>query len=393
MQISDRAQALASSATMAVSAKAAEMRRNGIDVVSYGAGEPDFDTPEHVKLAGKKALDEGRTKYAQPSSGLVEAKQAVCQKFRRDNHLEYAPSQVLLTCGGKEAIYLALAAVVNPGDEVLLPVPYWVSFPEQIKLCGGKPVFLRGDESRSFKLRPDQITSALTPRTKMLIFNSPSNPGGFTYSLDETKAIAVALSGRDIVIIADEMYDRLVYNGTVAPSFAGLSPECYAKTITINAASKSYAMTGWRIGYAAGPQPLIDAMAKLQTHLTSGPCTFNQVAAAHALTADQSCVETMRKEFERRGRRMYERLTHLRDVTCIEPTGAFYCFPNVSKTYTRLGVRGSVEFAAKVLTDAHVALVPGEAFGSDDHVRLSFACSLAEVDRGLDRLEKLLGRA
>lgn len=393
LPVSRRVQRVKPSPTLAVTARAAKLKAEGKDIVALGAGEPDFDTPEHVKLAGKKALDEGRTKYAQPSSGLDEARQAVCQKFKRDNHLEYAPSQVMLTCGGKEAIFLALAAVVNPGDEVLLPVPYWVSFPEQIKLCGGKPVLLHGDESRSFKLRPDQITAALTPRTKMLIFNSPSNPGGFTYSLDETKAIAAALSGRDIIIIADEMYDRLVYNGTVAPSFAGLSTEWYSKTITINAASKSYAMTGWRVGYAAGPQPLIDAMAKLQTHLTSGPCTFNQIAAAHALTADQGCVESMRKEFERRGRRMYERLTRLRDVTCVEPTGAFYCFPNVSKAYPRLGVRGSVEFAAKVLADAHVALVPGEAFGSDNHVRLSFACSLAEVDRGLDRLEKLLGRA
>ncbi len=393
MQLSERVSALTSSATMAVSSKAAEMRRNGVDVVSYGSGEPDFDTPVHVKAAAREAIEAGRTKYAQPSSGVLEAKQAVCQKLKRDNGLEYAPSQVLMTCGGKEAIFLALAALVNPGDEVLLPIPYWVSFPEQIKLCGATAVFVRGDEAKGFKVSPQQIAAAVSSRTRALIFNSPSNPGGFTYTRGEVLEIAAALAGKDIVVISDEMYDRLVFDGTTAFSFAACSPEWYDKTLTINAASKSYAMTGWRIGYAAGPQPLIDAMAKLQTHTTSGPCTFNEVATGHALTADQSCVEEMRIEFERRGRRMYERLTAMRGVTCVRPTGAFYCFPNVSQAYARLSVRGSVDFANKVLADAHVALVPGLAFGSDDHVRLSFACSMTDIDRGMDRLEKLLGRA
>jgi len=393
MQLSERVSAITSSATMAVSSKAAEMRRSGIDVVSYGAGEPDFDTPSHVKAAAHAAIDAGKTKYAQPSSGLLEAKQAVCQKLKRDNMLEYGPSQVLMTCGGKEAIFLALAALINPGDEVLLPIPYWVSFPEQIKLCGGTPVFIRGDEANGFKASPQQLAAALSSHTRALIFNSPSNPGGFTYTRAEVLEIAAALAGKDIVVISDEMYDRLVFDGTTAFSFAASSPEWYAKTLTINAASKSYAMTGWRIGYAAGPQPLIDAMSKLQTHTTSGPCTFNELATAHALTTDQSCVEQMRIEFERRGRRMFERLVAMRGVSCVRPTGAFYCFPNVSGAYDRLGVRGSVDFASKVLAEAHVALVPGLAFGSDEHVRLSFACALPDIDRGMDRLDALLGRA
>ncbi|MFO0974036.1 MAG: pyridoxal phosphate-dependent aminotransferase [Phycisphaerae bacterium] len=392
MKLSDRVQRIVPSATLAVSAKAAQMRRDGIDVVSFGAGEPDFDTPDHIKRAAESALRSGQTKYAQPSSGLVVARQAVCTKLKRDNGLTYDPRQVLITCGGKEATWLALAAVVNPGDEVILPVPYWVSFPEQVRLCGGTPILLAGDESHDFKIQPQQLADALSPRTRAFIFNSPSNPGGFTYSQAEMAALAQVLAGRDVLVLADEMYDRLTYNGPAA-SFAALSAECYSKTITINAASKSYAMTGWRLGYAAGPTELIGAMASLQSHTTTGPCTFNQLALADALSGDQSCVEQMRREFAARAERMHARLTRLRDVTCARPTGAFYCFPNVSRSFARLGVRGSVEFAEKALATAHVALVPGVAFGSDAHARLSFACSTEEIDRGLDRLERLLGRA
>lgn len=392
MQIAQRVQQITPSATLAVSAKAAAMRREGIDVVSYGAGEPDFDTPDAIKQVAKQAIDAGKTKYAQPATGIPEARAAVCEKFRRDNSLSYAPEQVLITCGGKEATGLMLAATVNPGDEVLLPAPYWVSFPEQIRLCGATPVLLRGDERNEFKLTPAQLAAALTPRTRALIFNSPSNPGGFTYTRDEMRGLAAAMSGRDLLVLADEMYDRLTYDGPAA-SFAGLSDEWYAKTVTVNAASKSYAMTGWRLGYAAGPEPVIRAMAALQSHTTTGPCTFNQVALAHALRNDQSCVEQMRSEFQRRALHMHERIGRLRDVRCVRPTGAFYCFPNVSRCYARLGVGGSVAFAEKVLTEAHVALVPGAAFGCDENVRLSFACSMAEIDKGLDRLERLLGRA
>ena len=394
MDISVRARNLAVSATLEVTNQAAELRRAGIDVIGFGAGEPDFPTPDHVKAAGIKAIQAGHTGYAKPSSGIPEARAAVCEKFRRDNGLTYKPEQVIVTVGGKEALFLACAALLNPGDEALLPVPYWVSFPEQIKMCDGKVVELRPSDPDDLRLRPEQIAAAVTPKTKVLIFNSPSNPGGFAYSPDETRAIARALSGRDIVVFSDEMYDQLRFGDRQEHlSFAAAGDEWYEKTITFNAASKTHAMTGWRVGYAAGPVKIIKAMAKIQSHTTSGTATFVQHALVEALTGDQSHVEARRKEFERRRNHMHARLNALVGVTCVKPTGAFYCFPNVTGTYPRLGVRGSTEFCSCVLERAHVALVPGAAFGSDDHVRLSFANSLVQIDRGLDRLEKLLGRA
>ncbi len=393
MRVSRRAEQIAPSATLAVGSRAAEMRRGGVDVVSFGQGEPDFDTPEPVRNRAKQALDEGWTRYAQPSVGLPAAREAACEKLRRHGGLRYQPDQVLMTCGAKEAVYLALAAIINPGDEVLLPVPYWVSFPEQIALCGGVTVRIGGDESNDFKIRPAELAAAIMPATRALIFNSPSNPGGFTYSRDEVAALAAVLRDRDVLVIADEIYDRLTYGGAEFASFAAAGPEWPQRTLIVNATSKSHAMTGWRVGYVAGPKPWVDAMARIQSHTTSGPCTFNQLAVARALTEADDAVEPMRAEFERRARHLHARLTRLRDVTCVRPTGAFYCFPNVSRTYARLGVSDSVTFAERVLTDAHVALVPGAAFGSDAHVRLSFACAVDVIDKGLDRLERLLGRA
>ncbi len=392
MKLSKRVTALAESATLAVSSKAAAMKKQGIDVVSFGAGEPDFDTPANVKDAAKKALDEGKTKYATPASGILPAKEAVCSKLKRENNLTYEPSQVIITVGGKEALYLAFSALIDEGDEAILPAPYWVSYPEQIKLNGGKVITLAGDESNSFKLRPDQIAAAITPRTKVLIMNYPSNPGGFCYSPEEVRAIADVVSRHDIVVFSDEMYDRLLYGNQRFLSFAAVGPEAYARTVTFNAGSKTYSMTGWRVGYAAGPKPIIDAMAKLQSQTTSGPATFNQWALAEALNGDQSSVETMRKEFERRAEYMHKRLNELPGVRCVPPTGAFYAFPNVSGTYKKLGVKGSLDFSAKVLEEAKVALVPGIAFGSDEHVRLSFATGMEQIRKGLDRLAEFLSK-
>jgi aspartate aminotransferase len=390
MKLSKRVQALAESATLAVSSKAAAMKKQGIDVIGFGAGEPDFDTPTNVKAAAKRALDEGQTKYAKPASGILPAKEAVCTKLHRENGLTYKPDQVILTVGGKEALYLATTALVDPGDEVILPVPYWVSYPEQITLNGGKVVTLAGDESNAFKLRPDQIEAAITPKTTLLILNYPSNPGGFCYTPEEVRAIADVVVKHDLVVFSDEMYDRLLYGDQRFLSFAATGDAAYERTITFNAGSKTYAMTGWRIGYAAGPVEVIGAMAKLQSQTTSGPATFNQVALAEALTGDQSAVETMRKEFERRAEYMHTRLNEMAGVSCVPPRGAFYVFPNVSGTYARLGVNGSVDFSAKVLEEAKVAVVPGIAFGSDEHVRLSFATSMDLIREGLDRLAKLL---
>ncbi len=392
MRLSKRVMALAESATLAVSSKAAQMKKEGIDVVSFGAGEPDFDTPSNVKEAAKKALDEGKTKYATPASGILPAKEAVCLKLKRENNLTYDPSQVIITVGGKEALYLAFSALIDEGDEVILPAPYWVSYPEQIQLNGGKVITLMGDESNSFRLRPDQIAAAITPKTKALVLNYPSNPGGFCYTPEDIRAIATVVVKHDLVVFSDEMYDRLLYGNQRFLSFAATGPEAYAKTVTFNAGSKTYSMTGWRVGYAAGPKEIIAAMAKLQSQTTSGPATFNQWGLAEALKGDQSSVEVMRKEFERRAEYMHKRLNEIPGVTCVQPTGAFYAFPNVSGTYRKLGVKGSLEFASKVLEQAKVAVVPGSAFGSDEHVRLSFATSMEQIRKGLDRLAEFLSK-
>ncbi len=392
MKLADRATQLTPSATLAVANKAAEMRRAGKDVIGFGAGEPDFGTPENICEAAKRALDAGHTGYAKPTHGIPEAKAAVCRKFKSDNGLDYSPDQVIVTVGGKEALFLGFAALLNPGDEVLLPVPYWVSFPEQIKLCGGVVRKVLADEANGLRLTARQISEAVTPRTKIFVFNSPSNPGGFAYSPEETREIAAALAGRDVIVFSDEMYDQLRFGDRREHlSFAAISPEWYGKTITFNAASKTHSMTGWRAGYAAGPAPIIKAMCNLQSHTTSGTATFIQHALVEALTGDQSHVEVMRKAFEERGEHMWRRLSALKGVTCVRPSGAFYCFPNVSGTYGALDVSDSGGFCEAVLERAQVALVPGDAFGSEQHVRLSFANSMEHIDRGLDRLATLLG--
>lgn len=388
--VSQRVRSLAESATLAVSAKAAALKAQGVDVVSFGAGEPDFDTPEHIRQACKDALDAGETRYSKPSHGVPRLKKAICEKFKRENNLHYDPSQVIATVGGKDALYLAFQAILDPGDEVLIPAPYWVSYPEQVGLAGGKPVYVHGDEANSFKLTADQIAAAITDRTEIVVLNYPSNPGGFTYTPDEVRALADVLTQHDLIVFSDEMYEHLIYGDQEFISYAATSEKAYHQTITFNAGSKTYAMTGWRIGYAAGPAPIIKGMAKIQSQDTSGATTFCQHALAAGLNGDQSCVQEMRKEFERRANHMYERLNALPGVSCVRPTGAFYAFPNVSATYEKLGVSGSIEFATKALEDVHVAVVPGEAFGCDANVRLSFATSMAQIDKGIDRLAELL---
>lgn len=391
MKISNRIEALAESATLAVASRAAQMKADGIDVLGFGAGEPDFDTPDHIKTATINAIKAGATKYAKPTSGIMEVKQAVCEKLKRQNDLSYEPSQVIVTAGGKMACYLAIHALVNPGDEVIIPTPYWVSYPEIVKLAGGVPVFVTGDESNDFKITPDQLASAITNKTRMFLFNSPSNPGGFTYHPAEVDALAAVTCDKDIAVLSDEIYDQLVFGDQRTKSFASCGSAAYDQTLTINAGSKTYSMTGWRIGYVAGPQAAIKAMAKLQSQSTSGACTFVQYGLAEALIADQGEVERMRVQFEKRAAHIHERLNALPGVTCRKPTGAFYAFPNISGACKKLGVTGSTAFAAKVLESVHVAVVPGVAFGSDDHVRFSFACSKEQIDAGMDRLAGLLG--
>ncbi len=389
--VSQRVKNLAESATLAVSAKAAALKADGVDVVSFGAGEPDFGTPEHISQAAKDALDAGETKYSKPAHGIPKLKQAICEKFQRDNDLTYDPAQIIVTIGGKDALYLAFQAVIDPGDEVIIPAPYWVSYPEQVGLAGGKSVYITGDEANSFKLTPDQIAAAITDRTKVLVLNYPSNPGGFCYTPDEVRALAGVLADKDILVFSDEMYEHLIYGDQTFISYAAVSEAAYNQTITFNAGSKTYSMTGWRAGFAGGPADVIKGMAKIQSQSTSGATTFVQHGLAEALSGDQSCVQEMRKEFERRANHMYERLNAMAGVTCVQPTGAFYAFPNVSEHYGKLGVSGSIEFATKALEEVHVAVVPGKAFGCDDNVRLSFATSMEQIDKGLDRLAKWLG--
>lgn len=390
MKLAARVNQIEESATLAVTAKAARLMADGVDVLSFGAGEPDFDTPQGIKERAIQAINAGHTKYPKPASGIPGAKKAVCTKLARENNLQYEPDQTIVTAGGKMACALAILATVDAGDEVIIPTPYWVSYPEMVKLAGGTPVYLHGDESNSFKFTPQQLAKVITPKTRMFIFNSPSNPGGFTYDPDEVRAIADVTAGKDLVVLSDEIYDRLIYGGQQFLSYAACSRAAYEQTLTLNGGSKTYSMTGWRIGYAAGPKPIIAAMAKLQSQTTSGACTFVQHGLIEALAGDQSPFEPMRLEFERRAARIHERLNALPGVNCIRPTGAFYAFPNVSGTYAKLGVKGSGEWAEAVLEKAHVAAVPGAAFGSDRHVRFSFACSMEHIDRGMDRLAKLL---
>ena len=390
MKLAQRVIELAESATLALTAKAAALRAEGVDVISFAAGEPDFDTPAPIRKAARDAIEAGQTRYPKPASGIPAAKRAVCEKFSRENDLRYAPEQVLVTSGGKMAVYLAIQALVNPGDEVVIPKPYWVSYPEIVKLAGGVPVFVAGSADRDFRLTPDDLRSVLTDRTRVFLFNSPSNPSGATYSPDEVRALADTVRDRDLCVISDEIYDRLVYDGQQTLSFAAAGDQAYRQTVTLNSASKSYAMTGWRLGYAAGPVDVIKAMAKLQSQTTSGAATFNQAALAAALTEDQSAVETMRREFARRGKAMHDGLTAMPGVRCIKPTGAFYCFPDVSGTFEKLEVSGSTEFAARLLNEARVAVVPGIAFGMDAHVRLSYATGLEQIEEGLRRMNALL---
>ena len=390
MKLAQRVQQLAASATLAVSAKAASMKRDGIDVVSFAAGEPDFDTPDSIKHACIEAIKQGRTGYGKPASGLPEAKEAVCTKLARDNGLSYLPEQVLITSGGKMAVYLAMQALLDPGDEVLILKPYWVSYPEIVKLAGGVPVFLEASTD-DFKVSPDAIRAALSSRVRALIFNSPSNPSGVTYSPEEVRAIAGALADHDVWVISDEIYDQLTYDGLTALSYGAVSERSMAQTVTLNSASKTFAMTGWRLGYAAGPVPVIGAMAKLQSQMTSGAVTFNQFGLIAALTSQGDELESMRREFDRRRLCMYERLNTMSAVRCIKPTGAFYCFPNVCAAYEKLGVGGSLEFAERLIEEARVAVVPGIAFGMDEHVRLSFATGIERIHEGLERIERFLG--
>ena len=395
MQIAKRIAAIQPSMTLAVSAKAKAMKASGLDVVGFGAGEPDFKSPDHVCEAAIQAIRQGHHGYIVPSSGLAELKAAVAEYLRRACGLAYDPAQVIITCGGKHALFEAFLATLEPGDEAILPAPYWVSYPEMIRLAGAREVVLEARADQGFKITPKQLNRAITKKTRALVLNSPSNPTGVVYTRAELLALADVVAGRDIWVFSDEIYNELVYDGVETGSFAALRPDLAGQTITFGGASKSWAMTGWRIGWAAGPIDLIKAMGNLQDQSTSNPTSISQYAALAAVSGPEEPLQKMKAEFDRRRRIMIDRLSASPGVTCVRPQGAFYCFPDVSGTFDRIlgrKVKGpkSVAFADKVLEEAKVALVPGVAFGDDDCIRLSFATSMQQIEKGLDRLEKFL---
>jgi len=395
MKVSRRAQAVPASATLAVTARAKEMKKQGVDVVSFGAGEPDFDTPDFIKEAAIKAMKAGRTKYT-AASGTPELKAAIAQKLKRENGLDYSAEQIVVNIGGKHSIYVAMQATLDAGDEVILQTPYWVTYTETIKLAEAKAIFLEATKETGYKITPKQLKKAITKKTVMLLLNSPNNPGGFTYSPDELAELAKVLEGTDVIVLSDEIYEKLIYGDTKFVSFASLSEDAYDRTITLNGLSKTFSMTGWRLGYAAGAIDVIKAMGRLQSHMTSNPVTFIQDAAVEALTnpAAAETIEKMRCEFEKRAKLMAGRLNSIEGISCTEPTGAFYCFPDVSahfgRTINGARINGSMDFAKALLEQVNVAVVPGEPFGCDNNVRLSFATSMEQIEKGLDRLEKWL---
>ena len=388
--LADRIKALAPSPTLAIQAKAKAMRAQGIDVISFGAGEPDFDTPERIKEAAIRAIRKGHTKYTD-ASGIVELREAVCRKLKRDNGLDYEPADVLISVGAKHTLYNAVVALLNPGDEVLIPGPYWVSYPEQVKLVDGVPVAVPTEEADGFQVDPGRLAAAVTPCTRAVVINSPNNPTGAVFSPAALRAVGELAVKHDLLVISDECYEALTYEGRHV-SIASLGPEVKARTLVVNTCSKAYAMTGWRIGYAAGPRALIKAMGDVQSQVTSNPSSISQWAAVEALTGPQDDVAKMAGEFDQRRRVMVPALNAIPGVTCVTPGGAFYAFPNVAGLFGKRGqgkpLRGSADVTAFLLEVARVAVVPGLDFGSDSHIRLSYATGLATIQEGLSRMDK-----
>ena len=382
MKLSKRAQNINPSLTLSITAKAKEMKKQGLDVVSFAAGEPDFDTMFHIKEAAKKAIDDGFTKYTS-TAGIIELKEAICAKFRRDNWLDYEPKNIIVSTGAKQSLFNIIMVLVDPGDEVIIPIPYWVSYEEMVKMAEGRCVFLK---TNNFKMNLQDLEKVITPKTKMLILNSPSNPTGVVYDEKELKQIASLCLKHNVYILSDEIYEKLIY-GKKHVSIASVNDKIKKLTIVINGVSKSYAMTGWRIGYAAGEEEIIKAAVRLQDHTTSNPTSISQKAALAALNGPEDHVGKMVYEYKKRRDFMIDRLNRIEGIMAARPDGAFYVFANVSKLYSD-SIKGSLAFCKKLLEDAYVATVPGIAFGDDRYIRLSFATGMEHIKRGLDRMEK-----
>lgn len=395
MDLSKKVQKIEPSVTLAITAKAKEMKENGIDVISFGAGEPDFNTPENIINAAIKAMQDGNTKYTSVN-GILPLREAICKKFRDDNNLEYKPSQIVVSTGAKQSLANAFLAILNPDDEVIVPNPYWVSYPELIRLADGKPVFVEGDEASSYKFNKEILEKAVTEKTKAIILNSPNNPTGTIYTKEELIEIAEFAKKYDLIIVSDEMYEKLIYDGKKHISIASISSDAYERTIVINGLSKSYAMTGWRLGYCGATEKLAKLMTNVQSHMTSNVCSITQYAAIEALNGPQDKVNEMILEFEKRRNYMEKTLEEINGLSIIKPEGAFYIMINIDKC---LGkeidgeiIKDSMDFSAKLLEHEKVAVIPGKAFGLDNYVRVSYATSMELIKKGLERINKFINK-
>ncbi len=388
MNLAKRVQTLTPSTTLAITAKANEMKKSGIDVVSFGAGEPDYNTPQNIIDAAIQAMNQGQTKYT-PAAGLPELRKAICEKFQRDNNLTYEPANICVCNGGKHALYNIFQVILDAGDEVIIPIPYWVSYPEQVKLASGIPVFVEGYEHNQYKITPDQLAAAITDRTKAFILNSPSNPSGAIYSRQELETIAAICVDKNILVISDEIYEKLIYDDAEHISIASLNEEIFKRTLVVNGVSKPYSMTGWRIGYVAGNMELIKVITDLSSHSTSNPTSISQWAALEAMVGTQQPLQDMVKEFSSRRDVMIDLLNDIEGISCEMPKGAFYAYFNIEKLLTD-EIKTADEWAKVLLKDVNVAVIPGSAFGSNSHIRLSYATSMNNIQEGIRRIKQFI---
>jgi len=391
LAVSQRCQRVKPSPTMAVTAMAAELRAKGRDVIDLGAGEPDFDTPEHIKAAGIAAIRGGQTKYT-PVEGTAALKNAIISKFSRENHLTYGLDQIIVSCGAKQTCYNVCGAVLNPGDEAIVPAPYWVSYPDMVKLADAEPVIVAAMMEEGFKITPRLLEAAITPKTRLIFLNSPSNPTGAAYTRAELQVLGKVLEKHpDIVIAADDMYEHIYWAAEPFVSFAEACPDLYDRTVTINGVSKAYAMTGWRIGYAGGPKAIIAAMKKIQSQSTSNPSSISQAASVAALSGDQTCVREMTKAFRERHDYVVAALNGVPGFKCLPSAGTFYAFPNVSDAIRSKGLKDDLALSELLLNSGEIAVVPGSAFGAPGYLRLSFACSLETLKEAIRRITRVIG--
>ena len=395
MELSRKAQRIEASVTLAITAKAKEMKESGIDVISFGAGEPDFNTPQNIINAAIKAMEDGNTKYTNVN-GILPLREAICKKFKDDNGLIYNPSQIVVSTGAKQSLAYAFLAILNPGDEVIVPNPYWVSYPELIGLADGKAVFVESNETSSYKFTKENLEKAVTEKTKAIILNTPNNPTGTIYSKEELMEIAEFAKKYNLIIVSDEMYEKLIYDGEEHVSIASVSDDAYERTIVINGLSKSYAMTGWRLGYCGATEKISKLMTNIQSHMTSNVCSITQYAAVEALNGPQDKVKEMISEFERRRNYMVKTLEEMNNLSIIKPQGAFYIMINIDKCLGKEingeKITDSMDFSAKLLEHEKVAVIPGKAFGLDNYVRVSYATSMELIEKGLERINKFVNK-